>query len=384
MHGRRGASILITGVSGSVGGLVATAALARSDADLVLPLRDLEARPRVLEALAAELAAAGRPLSSRDHERLTFLPLPAPGQISSLAPRLRDLGVTEILHCAGCSNYLDLENLERANVGLTREMVELGRALHVDRFLFVSTAYACGPREGVIPEDLHAGVSSSATAYMRSKHEAEGLVAASGLPWLIVRPSVVIGDSRDGRYAGKRFGVYQFWSAGERFHRRSFPPVVHAVAADVPVNFVHQDAFTAACWRVYEASEPGSCVHIVSRDDTSPTLRQLSQLWFTSYGGPREVHFHDTLDAVPMEELDARSRRRLAFTASNSEIASVRWQFGTERLDGMRQGGLEFADATLESMERCQHRFVRDQPDIRDFVEAYRERGVARPRFLES
>ncbi len=382
MHTRRGASILITGASGSVGGLITAVALARSDAHLVLPLRDVDAAPRVREALAAEWAAAGRPWETCDGARLTFLPLPAPGQIASLAPRLRELGVTDILHCAGCSNYRDLENLKLANVDLTREIVELARALCVDRFLFVSTAYASGPGDGLIPEDLHAAASASATTYMRSKHAAESIVAASGVPWLIVRPSVVIGDSRDGRYTGKRLGVYQFWSAGERFHRRSFPAVVHVVAADVPINFVHQDAFAMACWQAYETVDAGACIHIVSRDETSPTLRQLSQLWFTSYGGPRVVHFHDTLEAVPMAELDHRSRRRLALTASNSEIASLHWRFQTERLDGLRQGGLRFTDATLESLERCQQRFVSDQPDIREFVTTYRERGTAHPRFL--
>ena len=45
-------SILITGASGFLGGLVAATALLRTGADLVLPLRDLAGRDRVVEALA--------------------------------------------------------------------------------------------------------------------------------------------------------------------------------------------------------------------------------------------------------------------------------------------------------------------------------------------
>jgi len=49
---------------------------------------------------------------------------------------------------------------------------------------------------------MHAGDGEDPTEYTRTKRNAEELVATSGVPYLILRPSIVIGDSRDGRYFG--------------------------------------------------------------------------------------------------------------------------------------------------------------------------------------
>lgn len=59
---------------------------------------------------------------------------------------------------------------------------------------------------------------------------------------MILRPSIVVGHSRDGRYAGRAYGAYQLWTGLCRFLCDEHREVIHAVAPDLPLNFVHQDA----------------------------------------------------------------------------------------------------------------------------------------------
>jgi nucleoside-diphosphate-sugar epimerase len=370
--------ILVTGASGFLGSLVAGQALRASAGRVVLAVRRPDARDEIVARLAAEAAAEDRPLSETDRARIVIVPWPPPDGIAALAARLRTLGVRDILHCAGCLSYFNVVKLQEGNIELTRTLLDLGCRLDVRRFVFLSTAYSSGFTTRPIHERLHDAPGEDPTDYTRTKREAEWLVARSGLPWVIVRPSVVIGDSRDGRYGGKPYGVYQLWTAFERYLVDAFPPLLHVVAARVPTNFVHQDAFVAGFWAAYRELPDGTVLHLTSRDEGLPSMRDLWELWLT-LGGPREVHLYDRLDAVPMDLVDPRLRQWLDFTAVNSEIASVRWDFAREGLMRLCERGLVFPDVTRASIAVAQDRFVRDSPKLRAFVARYRERGSPRP-----
>jgi nucleoside-diphosphate-sugar epimerase len=371
-------AVLVTGASGFLGSLVAGRALRAGARVVVLPVRHPGARDEIVARLAAEAAAEDQPLSDADHARIVVVPWPPPEGIAAFAARLRTLGVRDVLHCAGCLSYFNVAKLQEGNIELTRTLLDLGCRLDVRRFVFLSTAYSAGFTTGPIRERLHDAPGDDPTDYTRTKREAEWLVARSGLPWVIVRPSVVIGDSRDGRYAGKPYGVYQLWTAFERYLVDAFPPVLHVVAARVPTNFIHQDAFVTGFWAAYRELSDGAVLHLTSRDEGLPSMRDLWELWL-SFGGPREVHLYDRLDAVPMDVVDPRLRQWLDFTAVNSEIASVRWDFEREGLVRLCERGLVFPDVTRASVAVAQDRFVRDSPKLRAFVARYRERGSPRP-----
>jgi nucleoside-diphosphate-sugar epimerase len=370
--------ILVMGASGFLGSLVAGRALRSGAGVVVLPLRRPEAGDEAVARLAAEAVAEGHPLAAADRARIVTVAWPPPEGIEALAGRLRDLGVRDILHCAGCLSYFNVVKLQDGNIELTRALLELGRRLDVRRFVFLSTAYSSGFTVGPIHERLHDAPGNDPTDYTRTKREAEWLVVRSGLPWVIVRPSIVIGDSRDGRYGGKPYGAYQLWTAFERYLADATPPVLHVVAARVPVNFVHQDAFVTGFWAAYRELPDGTVLHLTSRDDGLPSMRDLWELWL-SLGGPREVHLYDRLDAVPVDVVDPRLRQWLEFTAVNSEIASVRWDFQRDGLTRLCERGLVFPDVTRASVAVAQDRFVRDSPKLRDFVARYSERGSPRP-----
>jgi nucleoside-diphosphate-sugar epimerase len=376
-----GEAILITGATGFLGGLVVGEALAHTDARLVLPLRDPKAADVVVTRLAADAAAVGRPFGNAERERLHFLPLPAPELIDELLPALRSHGVADILHCAGCLSYFNVRKLKSGNIDLTRALLSLGQQLDLRRFVYLSTAFSSGFCQGSIPERIHeSGIDP--TDYTRTKREAERMVADSGLPWVIVRPSIVVGDSRDGRYGGKPYGVYQLWSGYQRFLHGAYPEVLCVIAADAPINFVHQDAFVAGFWAAYQDLPDGSVIHVASREDQLPTMRQLVRLWIDRYGGPREVYLYRRLSEVPLDQADESQRLWLEFTSVNSEIASVRWQFELDQLAALRTNGLDFVDASLETLEVCQQRFVFDSPRVAEFVKEYRGRGAKQPRYV--
>jgi nucleoside-diphosphate-sugar epimerase len=67
----------------------------------------------------------------------------------------------------------------------------------LERFTYVSTAYVAGDRRGTVYEDDHR-CGRFRNSYERSKHEAEALVRASGLPWTVARPSIVVGERETG------------------------------------------------------------------------------------------------------------------------------------------------------------------------------------------
>jgi len=314
--------------------------------------------------------------------RAVVVPLPPPERIAELAPEMKRLGVRDVLHCAGCLSYFNLGKLQEGNLDLTAGLLALGRAIDARRFVFLSTAYSAGFTDQLIPEALHEAYGDDPTDYTRTKREAEWLVARSGVPYVIVRPSIVIGDSRDGRYGGKPYGIYQLWTAGERYLGNGYPPVLHVVAGDQPVNFVHQDAFKDGFWAAYAKLEDGAVVHLVSRDDALPTMRDLWELWLATHGGPSEVHFFKRLDDVPDADVAAQVRMWLDFTAINNEIASVRWKFARARLDALRAGGLALTDASLATVRIAQERFVADSPKLQAFIARYREQGATTPRFV--
>lgn len=91
---------------------------------------------------------------------------------------------------------------ERVNVDGTRNVLDVAADLaHLDRFVFHSTAFVAGDRTGVILEDELEGGQNFRNAYERTKYEAERLVRArmKDLPISVVRPSVIVGDSKTGR-----------------------------------------------------------------------------------------------------------------------------------------------------------------------------------------
>ncbi len=361
-------ALLLVGSTGFLGGLVAAGLLAETQSTIVAPIRSSHTRESVLATIREELVREGV-AQTIDFERFVTVPL----DFAELADACATYGVSEILHCAGSVDYFNSQKLREANIDLTTDLLGLAKRFAMRRFVFLSTAFSSGYVDGVVRERFHEATEGDPTEYITSKRDAERLVATSGIPYLIVRPSIVIGDSRDGRYSGKAYGLYQFWSAFERFLSDRYRDALHVIAPHEQLQLVHQDSFKngfiAACAHMPD----DTIIHLTSRGATLPTSREISQLWFETIARPHEVFYYSGRDAVENSALDRRMKTFLEFTAVNSELSAHRWRFEDSALRGLCERGLRFAHTTIETVRICQDQFVAQSHRLQAYLEKNKE-----------
>jgi long-chain acyl-CoA synthetase len=108
-------------------------------------------------------------------------------------------GCVTLVHCAGDIVFSrSLADARRVNVEGTRHVIALAESLSIARLVHVSTAFAVGRQTGLILETDDTAGAGWVNAYEQSKHEAEELVRASGLSYVIARPSTVVCDDVGG------------------------------------------------------------------------------------------------------------------------------------------------------------------------------------------
>lgn len=149
------------------------------------------------------------------------------------AARAHDL----CIHCAAAVRF-DLPEAEHMaiNVGGTANAIAFARAGGMP-LLHVSTAYVCGKRDGPIGEDDPLPRDGFANGYEASKAAAEALVEASGIPFIIARPSIVVGDSMRGtiRVFDTIYAMLRLLALG---HLRVLPARAGATLDLVPIDHV--------------------------------------------------------------------------------------------------------------------------------------------------
>lgn len=374
--------VLVSGATGYLGALIVASLLRGTNARIVCLTRAVHDRQALLAPIAREWEAQSKGCwSDAVGERIEQIALPDDlSDVVDLAPALQ--GIDEIVHCAGCVDYYDTRKLQAVNVHYTAYMVVLARRLRLKRFVYVSTAYSSGYQPHRTPEGPLAEPGSDPTQYTRTKREAERLVARSGIPFVVIRPSILIGTSDTGRYSGKRYGVYQQWMDLERLACDGYHEEFHTVAPGMPLNVVHQDAFCDAFKAAYRWLPDGAFMNLVSEPECSPSMRHLWDMWF-EVTRPARIYYYASLDDVPMKRIHTRQRAYLTLAQIHLEIASHHWQFEATWLELLRAKGLRFADATVETVRVCQDRFVRSSDQMRKYLLNHGDRLAGRPRFIE-
>ena len=130
--------------------------------------------------------------------------------LETRAVRSLATAIDEVWHTAAATQFADTYKplLAATNVQGTKHVLDLGTFFkRMTDFYYLSTAYVCGSRRGRVPEGAFAAPASFNNAYEESKYDAECLVRSSGLPFTIIRPSILIGDSRTGDATGERSRV---------------------------------------------------------------------------------------------------------------------------------------------------------------------------------
>ena len=131
------------------------------------------------------------------------------GEVSNLhhglsTPEYRALteGLTDVIHAAESTKLsAEASELQRVNVEGTRGVLELaGDSRRLRRFTHLSTVFVSGDRVGVIAEDELAAGQRFRNAWEQTRFEAELLVrrAMAELPCTVLRPGLLVGDSKTG------------------------------------------------------------------------------------------------------------------------------------------------------------------------------------------
>ncbi len=248
---------LVTGATGFVGGALTLELLSQTGATILCLVRSkhgmVSPQIRLQYSLAAAARAYGRAnlipdIERRCHAIAGDILQPFCGNSAGLHAT-----VSEVWHCAASLQFED--EYESAifahNVHGTANVLHFASRLKAKTFNYISTAYVSGSRSGRILEDLPSLDTPTNNLYEKSKIQAEIMVAAaSGFHTRILRPSIVVGDSRT--LAATSFsGLYGFIRELTKFKRkvarRLGGYLVHRplrVWADelTPVNLIPVDA----------------------------------------------------------------------------------------------------------------------------------------------
>jgi long-chain acyl-CoA synthetase len=196
-------ALLLSGATGFLGTELLLRQLERTDRPIFTLVRastDQAAQQRIDGLLQRTFGPAGRRYAARIEAVAADLSAPGLGLSEARRRGLAERTST-IIHCAASVSFtLPLWEARAINLEGTRGMLELaGQCASLDCYGHVSTAFVAGTRPGTFCEhDLEVGQDFRNT-YEQSKYEAERLVHAhEGLPYKIMRPSIVVGDRRSG------------------------------------------------------------------------------------------------------------------------------------------------------------------------------------------
>jgi thioester reductase-like protein len=274
---RRPKPALLTGYPGFIGRRLADRLL-EGDADarlvaIVEPRMEPAAREAAaghgdrLEVLAGDITDRRLGLSDEDYERLAA----ELGRVYHLAA-VYDLAVP-------------VELAQRVNVEGTGNVLELCLAAEkLEHLAYVSTAYVAGLRTGVVYEHELVMGQEFKNHYESTKFQAEVWVQRllDRVPTTILRPAIVVGDSKTGE-TQKFDGPYYLLRAISRAHRLGRPLPQFAREESpfnvVPVDFV-VDAIVASA---HDPKAIGETLHLVDPEPLSS--RELVMVLSTEYSG---------------------------------------------------------------------------------------------------
>jgi thioester reductase-like protein len=192
--------------------------------------------------------------------------------------------VSVIHHCAAVTySGAAYRQAETVNVGGTYEVVELARsAPNLTRLVHWSSLAATGDRDGVVNEDDL--IAPNSARLLHTRYSAERLIrkAQSELPITVIRPAMLVGDSRTGRLS--RVEGAHLLIAGLLAAPRDLP-VPRPARGDVALQVVPIDYAVAAGLSIAGTSGTvGRTYHVI---DPSPvTLNEALTMIADLLGKP--------------------------------------------------------------------------------------------------
>jgi thioester reductase-like protein len=292
------ATSLLTGFPGFIGKRLAARLLADPDARLLTlveermldPARQaaeaIEGGERI-ELIAGDIGEPRLGLADDDYNRLV-----AEAELVFHLAAIYDLAVP-------------LTVAQRVNVAGTGNVVDFcRRAERLRRLVYVSTAYVAGRRTGIVYEHELVMGQAFKNHYESTKFQAEVWVQRymSEVPTTIMRPAIVVGDSRTGE-TQKFDGPYYILRAVAEAHRRG-RALPQFGRADAPFNVVPVDyVVEALAAAATDDASSGQTFHLVDPEPLS--ARELAGTLSHEYAG------RPLQGRVPPQLVEAFLRSRL-------------------------------------------------------------------------
>ena len=244
---------------------------------------------------------------------------------------------TRVIHSAATVRFdHTLEEARRVNVEGTRRILDFAASARQLRSLaYVGTSYVAGERTGLVLESELAVGQGYRNTYEQTKAEAEALVRSrlGSMPGVILRPSIIVGDSRTGVTSSFKMMYWPLKIYARRLWR-TVPGYPDAVLDIVPVDFVA----SAVARLAFDTQAMGSVVHLCAGPRGSATIDQVAKRAAEYFNAPEARYvdpklFFAAVRPLLFMTLWGKKRRVLRDGRAYRDYFTMRMQFDTSNAE---------------------------------------------------